>query len=379
MNYKNIVCIDDFVRQDFEKAKVFFYNLIREPILQATAIDIGESPRLSNSRNSLKDGFCLTKFTSLLESSQWQTNYHSISERAQDYLIAHLPEDVLIISYEMPKWLEAVLDNHKVDYIDIRISPLRFARDLYIVLRSNHPKIQKRINKFAVKEAEFRLEASLAIAYARNKAAPAIADDSVVFIGQTESDASLINENGEFCRVRDYELKDIQHDRQLYYLAHPLAGNHAKNEFAWLSRRNKAIEQIDHNVYNLLSMRRNVEFIAISSSVIQEAKYFDKKGTFLYQPVCPIDEAEYIHIHFSTFVSPIFWHKALKIKSKKPEVEVLPSLQLDWLRSLHNVWWGYAPFKKQNSFIDKEAFDVSGGAELRREFEVLKASVEDNN
>ncbi|MEM0325197.1 MAG: hypothetical protein QXW35_04805 [Candidatus Aenigmatarchaeota archaeon] len=44
MKYKNIVCIDDCLRKEWWPAKNFFYDLIREPIKQATDFDIKSSP-----------------------------------------------------------------------------------------------------------------------------------------------------------------------------------------------------------------------------------------------------------------------------------------------------------------------------------------------
>ena len=89
MTYKNIVCIDDFVRKDFEKAKSFIYNLVREPILQATSLDLGEPPRFVGSEHKLLADFDPTLFLSLLDSQLWQENYYCISQKAKDYLVAN--------------------------------------------------------------------------------------------------------------------------------------------------------------------------------------------------------------------------------------------------------------------------------------------------
>ncbi|MFC3095070.1 hypothetical protein DRW07_16810 [Alteromonas sediminis] len=364
MKYKQIVCIDDLVRQDFEKAKTFFYNLVREPIFQATALSLGESPRFKGSAHNLKKGFDPTVFLSLLDSPLWQENYFGVCSAAKDYLVQHIPEKTLVISYEMPVWLENILSESGIDFIDIRISPIRFARDLYIVLKSNNSKILKRLDKYQVKEEELRLESALATAYARNKVEPDVEGNGLVFIGQTAEDASLVDESGRFKSIDDYDLSSLIGNRPLYYLAHPLAGEHSENEYRKLSELTQ-VKKIDYNIYNLMASIREIEFLAISSGAIQEAKYFNKKGTHLFRPVAQIEAESFRHIHFSNLIKPIFWHKILKIKQAKPIIDGLPNLQVDWLRSLHNVWWGYAYFKKQNCYLDKEAFDISGGNELR--------------
>jgi hypothetical protein len=366
MSYKSIVCLEDFLRPEYPYAKELFFNLMREPIRQAIDIDIGSSPRFRKYTHNLNSDFDIEQFRSFCPSNSWIEYFFGIPDAAADYLVGALPPDALIISYEMPQWLETLLSRRAIPYIDIRISPIRFARDLYIALRSNVVSLMRNIEPWAVLDEEIRLEASLLTAMARHNPAPKVEDHSFVFLGQTEDDASIVNHEGRFVRLEDYEQKISSFDRQIYYLAHPFASDaHKQRESTQLSRF-KPVRIIQNNIYDLLASTLNLSFMAISSGALQEAFYFDKDTVTLFKPLCPIRGSHaYYQIHFETLIKPKFWHDILKIKDTPPRCSGLPSVVPNALRTIHNMWWGYGTFVKQNSKIDKETFNLSGGNELR--------------
>ena len=373
MKYTNIVCLEDLIRKEFSQSKEFFYNILREPIKQATNIDIEFSPRFKNYNSNMKDTFSIDKFLDFFD-KEWNFYYHEIPEIAETYLVDNIPEDTLIIAYEIPLWLEKVCEKNKIDFIDIRISPIKFARDLYICIKTNNKKLSNRLVKYKVLDEEIRLEASLLKAFGRYKPQTLVDNNSIVFVGQTPKDASLVNDKGEFITVEHLNIDEVFKNKDIYYIAHPYAKEHAKIEFSKLKKYCNKIELLeDANIYNLMSSHNDLEFISISSGVIQEAQYFDKKCQFLYKPICPIDENKgYIQIHFRNIIEPIFWYKILKPKTNKPKLTKLPNLQPNMLRSLHNAWWGYARFVSDFKYIDKEAFWLSGGNKLQNEINKLQ-------
>ncbi|MGE4456073.1 MAG: hypothetical protein AB7E13_03995 [Arcobacteraceae bacterium] len=376
MKYTNIVCLDDLIRQEYSKAKEFFYNILREPIKQATDIDIKSSPRFDNYQNNMKDTFSIDKFLAFFD-KKWNYYYHQIPTEAEEYLADNIPSNTLIISYEIPIWLEKFCEKNKIDFIDIRISPIKFARDLYICIKTNNKKLTHRFLKYKVLNEEIKLEASLLKAFGRYKSQTPIASNSIIFVGQTADDASLVNEQGDFITVDDLNIDEIFRDKNVYYVGHPYAKEHSKLEFKNLKKYCNKIEILDDtNIYNLMSSHSELEFISISSGVIQEAPYFDKQCQFLHKPICPIDDNNgYIQIHFKNIIEPIFWHKILKPKKDKPKLKRLPDLQPNMLRTLHNAWWGYARFVSDFKYIDKEAFWLSGGNKLQNEINALQEAL----
>lgn len=379
MKYKKIICLDNIFREEFKLAKEFFYNLIREPILQATGLNIGSSPHFYKYENNMKNGFCLKKFKFLCKNKKWNELYNSIPRQAKLYLLSYLSENILIISYEMPKWLEKICKEEKIDYLDIRISPLRFARDLYIAIKTNNSILSKRLKQFEVFDEEIRLETALIEAQARHNLRPKkIEDGDVIFVGQTSKDASLVNEKGDFYKLNNFDIEEFILNKKVYYIPHPDSKKHAEYEFNILSKFTNQVEYLDENCYNLLASTFNVTFIGISSGVLQEAKYFNKKSICLHKNICELEgKYKYIQIHFKSFIEPIFWHKVLKIKKTAPRFKSLTLLQPDMLRTIHNVWWGYSKFKKQNSLIDKDAFLYSGGMDIEQRLKYLEIKIKD--
>lgn len=375
MRYEYIVCFDDVLRQEYGLAKEFFYNLLREPIRQATGLNIGSCPTFRHYEHNLKPTFSLERFLSFFNSS-WPANYHEIPPRAQTYLLENLHPKTLIVSYEMPPWLEKFCVAENIDFIDIRISPLRFARDLYICLKSNNVNFMKKFQKKEVLQEEFLLEASLMTAYGRYKPQPSLEDNALIYVGQTAKDASLVDAKGAFISIEHIDTRQSFHHQNIYYLPHPYAKDHAKKEFETLKTLCKRISFLDENIYNLLCFSGSLEFIAISSSVLQEAPYFGKKGTFLHGPICPLSgKNRYIQLHAQTIMQPIFWHNLLTPSAPKPKLKKLPLLQPNMLRQLHNAWWGYARFVSEFRYIDKEAFWLSGGNTLKQEIDSLSQRI----
>lgn len=373
MKHETIICLDDLLREEFSQAKEFIYNLIREPILQATDINIGSSPRFKKYKNNLKKGFNVSYFLELTNQQAWNELYYKLPAKAENYLLQYIPKKCLVITYEQPKWLEKLLKKNDIDYIDIRISPIRFARDLYIAIHSNNNRITKKLAQFKVSEEEIRLEASLVIAQARNNPKPDLQDNSIIYIGQTENDASLVSKNGSFLSLKDFDIQKYINNKKLYYIPHPWAQDYAILEYQRLSKFANDVTLLNENIYNLLGSSFALNFLAISSGVLQEAHYFNKKAHMLHTSICPLNgKNSYSSIHFEQLIQPIFWHKILNIKRQNPKIKKLPPLIPNHLRELHNVWWGYGKFKKQFSIIDKESFQCSGGAKVISDINAIK-------
>lgn len=373
MKIKQLVVIDDFIRRDYAHAKRFFYNLLREPVHQATGLPLNFSARDSE-KNNLRSGFNFNAFLELAApDGKWQPHYHHISNQATQYLNKHILPDSFCLSYELPVWLKKMLEESKVPYIDFRIAPLRFARDLYIAVNTNNALIDTRLAKFIVSSNEIKLEAALiesAMQIRTELNYPACSADQsvIVYIGQTEFDASLLNEQGEFVRVADYaeQLKSYVGTNKLVYKAHPWAKEFAvkeKQQIEEILQQN--IELAEYSVYQYLSMPNNTRFIGLSSSVLQEAEFFGKEAKVLFCPICPLKiqtgKKDHVLVRFEDFISPAFWWELLTPEQVAPEVKKLPPLQSNHLRQLHNVWWGYADYLLEgNEIIEKISEQVRG-------------------
>lgn len=384
MRYSTIVCLDDLVRDAFWPAKEFIYDLIRVPLFQASGLNIHKSPRREQ-RNNLKPGFSAEKFLSLVgprgDATPWESVYHRLPQPAADYLARHLPENALVISYEMTPALRGLLDARQVDWIDLRLSPLRFASDLYVGLRTSSPEIYAAAFAHSVSATEVMAEASLLAArlrYRRRYEPVKGAFDNVcVYLGQTENDASLLNDQGRFVRAADHAdtLKKLAAIGGLQYKAHPMGGEFATAERLALERMVDArVPLCELPTYELLACEDDISFAGISSGALQEAAWFGRPTYAMLQPLCvPRFEADfsaegYLQIASHVFMSEPLWAAALGTTGRNAQPLVLPP-RANHLRELHNTWWGYASVTLARSEYNREAFAQAGG---RRQGDTLR-------
>jgi hypothetical protein len=210
MNFNTIVLLDDLFRASFAPAKRFFYDLIREPIRQASGLAIRDSPRDGLSSNLLY-GFDSQKFIALGRGQPplaWNEIYNLLLPAADEYLLRHIPSNSLIISYEAPPWLARFCEAHNFALLDVRIAPLRFARDLCIALKSKSTLLDPRLAGWCIEQEEFKLESCFAQASVRHlrRYSPENRkyDNSLIILGQTSDDASLIGDDGRFLKVESF-------------------------------------------------------------------------------------------------------------------------------------------------------------------------------
>lgn len=385
----NIFALPDLLRntQAFPEG---IFDLIREPIRQGAGLDLGFAP-FSQRHHCLAPSFDLEKFRTMAgvdiaseaKQDQWRSAYYSLPEEALDYLFVHFPVGYMLLSFEMPPWLSGACRVRGVDFIDIRPSPLRFARDLYIALRWSNAALFQRLSPFTVLEEEIRLEASILSSNVRmhqrrmKDERGLLFDElngSMMFIGQAPYDASLLADNGRALRCSDFveSLRSLSHGRRVFHKPHPFSLDHAEEERALLQDiTGVEVNKCRLNAYQILSSHDDVEIVGISSGLLQEAPWFNKPAHTLFRPFVPLaipgltDEAAYQQIHFQTFLSPSFWHQLLAPELPEPKLLKLPTLAHHHARETLDQWWDYSKVITWERALPYEAFMRGGGAELR--------------
>jgi hypothetical protein len=389
--YDTVVCLDDLLRSDFWPAREFIYDLVRMPVFSAAGIDIAKGPRIGQ-RNNLLPGFELDRFIALAGDS-WVKLFHAVPEAAAQYLRRHLPPNALVLSYEMPPWLQKVLDAHGCDWIDVRMSPLRFASDLIVALRTNNPRLYAAAHAFSLPMHQVAGEAALLAAKLRYplryQPVRGAMDEQCVYIGQTESDASLLRDDGRFVRAIDYAdtLKKLAVAGPLYYKPHPMGGEFAKQEVLALERiTHKKVLTCEADTYELLAREDKIILVGLSSGVLQEAAWFGREAYALFRPICETrfdathDSNGCLQIASHQFMSQPLWSALLGSAGAQPPL-VMPA-RANHLRELHNTWWGYSTAMLRNSEFQREANAIAGTTRqaeaLRRceaELAVAKAEI----
>lgn len=397
-NISSIFFIPDLFRNTHGFPEGFF-DILHEPVLQGTGIKVEEiSWRKTNLKQ--KNNFNFSKFLEYAGVEQnkslekyWASNYYTPSSLAIDYLFNSLSkeEGTILLTFEIPPWLEQACFQRGIDFIDIRLSPLRFARDLYIALRTSDSEIFQRISDHTVTQEEMRLEASLLGANLRmHQTHQAIKrnffsqniDNSLIFIGQTKYDASLLSSNNNFLRCSEFadQLLTLIKGKRFFYKIHPLAGDFSIDEISALKKITGHSPEICHqNAYQILSSREDIELAGISSGILQEAKWFDKIAHILFKPYVPLfDSSEnenlkkYQQTHFQKFISPAFWHQLLTPEKPTPRLAALPNLHQNHARETIDHWWDYSKVITWERSLPVESFERSGGGMLRQRIETLE-------
>jgi hypothetical protein len=393
MNIKTAICLPDLLRGTRAFPEGFF-DLVREPILQGSGLNIGYPPEHKKSEGLLP-GFQLEHFRRLAlndvndPENSWVTSFFFLPEVATSYLKKFLPGDCFIFSFEMPPWLSNLCIDLNIPFIDFRPSPLRFSRDLYIALRTNDATIHQRISEYSPIAEELKLEASHLAASINmhqqrlnesNRYLFSL-DNCIVFVGQAPYDASLINDQGKSLRCSDFsiQLRNLCANRKLIYKPHPFAPWFAEQECAMLtSITSQVIDICNQSAYQILSTEDDVQLVGISSGLLQEAQWFGKTSHTLYQPFVKLshdgttDLSNYVQIHFNKWMSPGFWHQILTPESPLPKLIELPNISHHFARHTLNQWWDYDKVISWERALPIEVFNRSGGNVLRKRIEELE-------
>lgn len=387
----NIILLPDLLRE----TRVFpegFFDLVREPILQGCGIRIGFPPG-GKRPHGLSSGFDVATFRDLVaEKDSWACSYYKIPERARNYLLEYLPVCDLILSFEMPPWLIDLCVQENIPFLDMRVSPLRFGRDLYVALRTSEPSIYRRISALVVSVEELRLEASQLAASVRlqkmrleeERRYDFSLGDCLIFIGQAPYDASLLSPDTSSQSCWDYveKIREIAQGRPLLHKSHPFATEFSRAEREALATiTGQPVLPCNQNAYQILSSDEDVQLLGISSSLLQEAVWFEKVAHTLYRPFVPLATADivelnhYQQIHHHIAISPFFWHQILTPERTPPAISRLTALPHNNARETLDQWWDYSKVLTWERSLPYEGFVRSGGLQLSQRVDVLEKTV----
>lgn len=406
MKWNCIACVEDLIRPA-ELLGAFplpLFTLVSEPIRQAIQKTVLLEPGTGLPAKLEQFGaawFDWEKFKQLAYcegQSSWEQLNFSIPESARAYLRTCIPSGTLLLGVEMPTWFKAWCTESHVDYIDLRISPLRFARDFYVAIDTSSREIHERAQGLAVPRDEIRLEATALSASAlkqrwdldRRGTYPMDLDDTLIYVGQTSFDAAIIGESGNYLHCRDFAepLRALAAKpwRKIMYKPHPFDDGFAAEEHKVLEAvMQRPVSPCLNNSYQVMGSTARVEFVSISSGVLQEAAFFDKPAHWLHRPLVPLawpHEAHraghYLQIRFDDILAPSFWHRILDPDRPAPHVPRLPALTANHGREVLDTWWDYSKFKVWQRNFWSEAFERSGGGFLRHRVESLEQGLLQN-
>ena len=266
--------------------------------------------------------------------SQFNTNEPSW------HLQQGLTKEDLIIGFELPPNTVEQLGQSKIPYINIVFSPIRFLDDLLVSLQHNFPS-----QTFPVATEEtFYLQANFIKALLYKCEDINLEKNSTLIIGQSQIDRSLIYKKDILnLMMYDEKIQSLKSKcKNLYFKPHP--HNQSPLLIDWFNQR--GIITINNNIYQLLSCDEIDSVAGISSSVLYEAKYFNKNVISFHQ----LDQFDNFKSYISQhFISINFWQILLNeiMPTKKLSLDI--PFEKDLLRKVFRSWWA---FKDVRKYID---------------------------
>lgn len=241
-------------------------------------------------------------FDSWLEHQRRDYN-HSLLSRELD----------LTICFEGPmSWRHQT----RTRFIDVWCHPCRFMDDLVFGVRSNFLDL----SQFSISKEEMVFSANLVRASMIREPSEPVDPGTTLVIGQTARDRSVIVD-GAVKGLSDFA--DQIPDASVLFKPHP-------HEDSGLFRNKTRT-----NIYKLLSLPQIDHVIGLSSSVLFEAQFFDKRITqFL-----PSWWEDLVPIRSDVFLSFEFWKYVFGSKKEVPQIKV--PVWHSTIRKTARAWWGY--------------------------------------
>lgn len=283
-------------------------------------------------------------------SAGWASLHAALGDEALEDEIASRFAGALVISFETPPYLEAILRRHGIGFIDLTIHPVRYLPDYMFGIRSNIPAVSSRIHATQVPPKIFadfaRISMARSVRVYRNAQ---LEPGAALFVGQMNVDSSLIH-RGRLFTTEDVEAALLELSTRypkVYYKIHP----HRKDaaELKTLIASLPRCEWIDANIYDLLS-RPEIDVVAsLSSGTLVEAGFFGRQTKrYIDRPLsidvtCTEHDDVFHRAQHVAAPSAIFgaeyWSYLLGYTDTPPALEY-PDASRDALRTTLNMKWG---------------------------------------
>ncbi len=256
----------------------------------------------------------------------------------------------LVVGFELPESVVRTLSELEIPYVDMLMHPVRYLDDIFLALRSGSPAVFERLLEFRLDEGRYRMHAGIFRCRTALSSTTTLADDSLLFLGQTSVDRSLIG-GGRLLGLSDFreefEALCSEHEK-VYFKRHPMAKDDARDIDYLQSVAN--VELIEDNAYELLSRDEITRVGGISSGALYEARYFGKRVEYLLAPTrafagegsdLTYGGEKYVSI-FGHYFDPSFWSQVLSpAVPTRRTAELRLSERINRLRDAFNLYWAY--------------------------------------
>lgn len=285
----------------------------------------------------------------LVNELSWFSIYEkeNLPEKADAYLLRTF-QNAFVVGFEIPPILRNFFSRNNIPYVNLIDYPIRFLDDTLVGFSTNNSDIFNTARTYEAEEEGFYIHAALAKIKLQTHSI--IENDSVVFFGQTPIDLSLHKE-GKCLQILDFENEIIniaKNHKKVYFKMHP----HGQTSEALTSFiKNHNIEITSYNAYEILSNDNVKTVVSISSSILEEAKYFRKNSICLHKMPHKYTSKKTLesfncltHIPLGhDILLPNFWYNIFQCLhlTKENQFNNNLSFEPNTLRCSTAAFWGY--------------------------------------
>lgn len=285
---RHIVLTGDLLRpQDsaFRPAQsgniLWLHRLLRRPIAAATGLEVRalawedfDTPRFYEAADASPD---IAGWVGLFDAE-------ALPREAAQRLAAPFAEAAAVIGFELAEVQKRLLTRLGVPFVDLNIHPLRFGPDVFFAVQTNHAGIAASLAPFHAADHVFEPWADLLSAMAVKAPLHPPVTEAVLVVGQTRVDRALIA-GGRLFDLSDFAAplaRAVGREGRLMFKPHPYNADGFGMHAAGVPLRR--IRQVADNAYLLLAQDALKRVVGVSSSLVEEARFFGKEGVFLGTP-----------------------------------------------------------------------------------------------
>jgi hypothetical protein len=229
------------------------------------------------------------------------------------YYFESLRGTSVFVGFSLPRAMGDVLTRLQIPFLNLELSPLRFCREMLLSASTNHASIDLALSALAVPATYFYEEASrMRATFALHREFFIGDDPSVsygVFAGQMDSDLALIN-SGRITVIEDHldEVKTVFAEcDEIIFAPHPY--NSTMSSYHTLKSYFPRLSISVEGTYKLLCMDNVKVVSALSSSIVTEARFFEKPAVRLIHPDAMLSDS--VHHVGANINSHAFWNAIL--------------------------------------------------------------------
>jgi len=352
---KNILIASDFLmtKESEQDSNIrWLRDLYADPIGQACGGDVRVASRYFDQSWTFKR----EKFFKASGIDFFPVDVHlsfdpeSLSEASLRLVRDAIGPNTLVIGYELSQQTRRVFDRIGQPYIDIWLGPVRFLDDLTFAVRASDPKINERIDKFALDPEYIQTQARILKVQSYrgfSRQGLVISPNSAIFVGQLLTDKALLKD-GQMMSLLDFkdEFSEItKRHSKIYYARHPFLKEGDEHILSF-ARSFRNVVMSETTGYGILCHENIAAVYGITSSLVTEARYFGKVAQHLSQPMFELAGAGQgaYRLVMQQMLFPSFW-RAVFNDSNENYINPM-RMGKDKLRDALSFYWSYRQIDK---------------------------------